>query len=295
MSKFNHPRSTAIGSGPLQAELHSSGKTHEGGTGYQRDVRSELFLRATCNFAGEDTFYEDASTADARSRELVHQLAVTDDGWTWVQEFLPWLRKDGNIRSASVMLAAEAVKARLDKGLIGEGNRQLISVVLQRADEPGEMLAYWMSRYGRAIPKPVKRGVADAVKMLYTERNFLRYDKRESAIRFGDVLELTHAKPWPQVGGKLLPGADGGEGDSLDIQGVLFKWAITARHNRDEEPPAELKAVSARRELSKLAPADRRVFAALVHEGDTESKIKFRLALAGQWEWARSWLLEGDG
>lgn len=25
------------------------------------------------------------------------------------------------------------------------------------------MLAYWTSRYGRAVPKPVKRGVADAV------------------------------------------------------------------------------------------------------------------------------------
>jgi len=65
------------------------------------------------------------------------------------------------MRTAPVVLAAEAVRARLAAGLDG-GNRQLVGSVLRRADEPGEMLAYWTSRYGRAVPQPVKRGVADA-------------------------------------------------------------------------------------------------------------------------------------
>ena len=63
----------------------------------------------------------------------------------------------GKHATAPVVLAAEAVKARLAAGLDG-GNRQLVGSVLRRADEPGEMLAYWTSRYGRAVPKPVKRG-----------------------------------------------------------------------------------------------------------------------------------------
>ena len=42
------------------------------------------------------------------------------------------------------------------------------SSVLQRADEPGELLAYWLAAHGRAVPKPVKRGVADAAVRLYT-------------------------------------------------------------------------------------------------------------------------------
>ena len=38
------------------------------------------------------------------------------------------------------------------------------------------MLGYWLTTHGRNIPMPVKRGVADAVRRLYTERAALRYD-----------------------------------------------------------------------------------------------------------------------
>ena len=57
------------------------------------------------------------------------------------------------------------------------------------------MLAYWTSRYGRAVPKPVKRGVADAVTRLYDERAFLRYDSAGRGFRFSDVIDLVHPLP----------------------------------------------------------------------------------------------------
>lgn len=63
--------------------------------------------------------------------------------------FLPWLRDEANMRSAPVVAALEAVRARLAAGLNG-GNRQLVASVLRRADEPGEALAYWTSTHGRA-------------------------------------------------------------------------------------------------------------------------------------------------
>lgn len=43
----------------------------------------------------------------------------------------------------------------------------MIASVLRRPDEPGELLAYWTATYGRAVPKPVKRGIADAVRRIY--------------------------------------------------------------------------------------------------------------------------------
>ncbi len=151
MSKYNRGTTRAAGRGPLATEATPSGKTHEGGAGYARDARSELFLRATASFAGEDSFYEGAAVRDDRLRELVAGLATDADGFAWLSGFLPWLRAEGNMRSAPVLLAAKAVRARLKAGLAG-GNRQLVASVLLRADEPGEMLAYWRSRYGRAIP-----------------------------------------------------------------------------------------------------------------------------------------------
>jgi hypothetical protein len=278
MSKFNVTSARPVGRGPLATEAVPSGWTHEGGTGYARDARSELFLRATASFAGEGSFYEEAAARDGRLRELVSGLATDADGFVWLRGFLPWLREAGNMRTAPVVLAAEAVRARLAAGLEG-GNRQLVGSVLRRADEPGEMLAYWTSRYGRAVPKPVKRGIADAVARLYDERAFLRYDSDARGFRFGDVIDLVHPSPAPARTG---------------WQGELFRWAITARHGRDAEPPAGLPAVRARWELSRMAPAERHRGARRVLDGH-DRRERLELAAAGQWEWLLSWLGEGEG
>ena len=274
MSRFNMKFARSAGRGPLATEAVPSGQTHEGGTGYARDARSELFLRATASFAGEDSFYEEAAVRDDRMRELVSGLATDADGFAWLQGFLPWLRDGGNVRTAPVILAAEAVKARLAAGLDG-GNRQLVGSVLRRPDEPGEMLAYWTSRYGRAVPKPVKRGVADAVARLYDERAFLRYDSEARGFRFGDVIDLVHPAP---------------AAARTAWQGDLFRWAITARHDRDEAPPVSLPAVRARWELSRMAPAERHRDARRMRDDR-----RLELAAAGQWEWLLSWLGEAPG
>ena len=57
------------------------------------------------------------------------------------------------------------------------------------------MLGYWLSKHGRNVPMPIKRGVADAVRRLYTERAALRYDGLSRQIRMADVIELTHPTP----------------------------------------------------------------------------------------------------
>jgi TROVE domain len=282
MSKFNTPATRTAAHGPLATEAQPSGKTHEGGTGYARDAKSELFLRTTASFAGEDNFYEQAQVRDDRARALTEHLAVDGDGFAWLSKFLPWLRSEGNIRTAPIMLATEAVRARLLHGDNGGGNRQLIASVLQRPDEPGEMLAYWTSRYGKAIPKPIKRGIADAVARLYTERAFLRYDSEARGFRFGDVVELCHPA--------------GRQGDFW--QGKLFTHMITSRHSRNGyEPPQDLAAVRTRWALSRLSPEERHQLAktalgdsSLTARENAEKRIN--LAAQGQWEFVLAWLGE---
>lgn len=224
MAKFNSTATNpAKGSSPIVAT--GPAVTHEGGQGYVRDVKSELFLLAVANMVGEDTFYEKAGDRDERYRNLVRQAAVEDPVWT--AGLLKWLRSEGNMRSASLVGAAEFVKARLplkasvpayevpgwsdDRGI----ERATVDAVLQRADEPGEMLAYWTSTYGRAIPKPVKRGVADAVQRLYTEYNLLKYDTASKGFRFADVIDLVHPEP------------------KAPWQGALYRHALDRRHDRE--------------------------------------------------------------
>lgn len=264
MAKFNHkgirPRAAvATATSPLATVSRTTPdtRTFEGASGWARTPRTELFLLATGSFLGnEDTFYESGETRDERLRKLVHLLAVED--FTWLCRFTPWLRKHGNMRTAALMVACEAVKARLDAGYNGavgadvpnpDGSmfiptsRWLIDAACQRADEPGETIAYWMSQYGRKVPKPVKRGVADAAARLYTQRSLLKYDTVNHPVRFGDVLELCHPSPAP---------------DKASWQGDLFQHAIDRRQGRDDAVPGALRMLRQREQLAALTVPGRR-------------------------------------
>lgn len=161
--------------------------TAEGARGFTREPRTELFLLGVSNMVGEDTFYEGATDRDARFRDLVAAVAVADPDW--FSRFVPWLRSGAMMRSASVVAALEGARAQVAAEI--PGSRAVVDAALQRADEPGEALAYWLARHGRALPKPVKRGIADAAVRLYTERSLLKYDSVGSQVRFGDVIDLT--------------------------------------------------------------------------------------------------------
>lgn len=165
MSRFNTAAAKTVARSPVTSEAVPSGTTYEGAPGYARDTKSELFLLAVAYMGSDATFYETGKERDSRFADLVRKVAVEDPAWT--DGFIPWLRSGANMRTASLVAAAEALKARLDAKL--PGGRALVSAALQRADEPGELLAYWHSLYGRNEPKPLKRGIADAVLRLYSE------------------------------------------------------------------------------------------------------------------------------
>jgi hypothetical protein len=55
-------------------------------------------------------------------------------------------------------------------------------------------------RYGRNVPMPVKRGVADAARRLYTERAALRYDGVSRQIRMADRPHVAAAPDRPVSG-----------------------------------------------------------------------------------------------
>ncbi|GAA4464057.1 TROVE domain-containing protein [Phytohabitans houttuyneae] len=261
MAKFNTTRTrAAAGNGPLAAEKTPSLRTYEGAPGFARDVKSELFLLAVANFVGEDTFYEKAGSRDGRFAGLVRQVAYADVDW--LTAFLRWLRTDANLRSAPIVAAAEAVKARLDAGVHG-GNRQLVTAVMARADEPGEFLAYWRSRFGRTVPLPVKNGLRDAVVRLYSERSLLKYDTGARGYRFADLIDLYRPAP------------------KDERQSALFRHALDRRHHRADDVPAVLSMLRTRGELAALPVGERRAVLA----------DPARLARAGMtWEALSGWL-----
>ncbi|MEU5170520.1 TROVE domain-containing protein [Streptomyces mutomycini] len=243
-------------------------RTHEGGPAFVREPREELFLLAVGNFVSQQTFYESGQERDDRYARLVGRLAVEDPAWT--AGLLRWLRSEGTMRTASLVGAAAYVRARLEAGTSeGPSNRSVIASVLQRADEPGELLAHWTSAYGRNVPQPVKRGIADAVRRLYSSRSLLKYDTASKEFRFGDVLNLVHASPDPDK----------------PWQGALFRHALDRRHHAERAvPPASDRMLTAHRALMELPVGERRGVA--TGPGGAE-----RLAEGGMtWEATAGWL-----
>ncbi|MEV2217687.1 TROVE domain-containing protein [Streptomyces sp. NPDC050997] len=267
MARFN----TKAAKAQPTSRVTSTGRvlrTYEGGRGRERDARSELFLLSVANFVSQQTFYETGADRDDRFAKLVRRLAVEDPAWT--AGLLGWLRGEGNLRTASIVGAAEYVKARLDAGATdGPANRQVVASVLRRPDEPGELLAYWTATYGRSVPKPVKRGIADAVRRLYHGKSLLKYDTASKGYRFGDILNLVHAAPDPDK----------------PWQGELFQYALDRRHNPDTAvPPASNRVLTAHRELMALPVDERRAVVLSDHAAE-------RLAAAGMtWEALAGWL-----
>jgi hypothetical protein len=271
VAKFNTAGTRAVAHGPIRVGLTATGRTFEGAPGFARDAKSELFLLAVTNMIGEETFYEGASQRDSRFSALVREVAVADIDW--LTRFARWLRTEANMRSASLVLAAEAAKVCVDAGQTG--SRTIVNAVLQRADEPGEMISYWHSHYGRRIPKPVKRGVADAAARLYSERNFLKWDSDSRAVRFADVIQLSHVDP------------------RGDWQSALFKYAIGRRLGvEDLEVPAQLNMIAANADFKVLRSddidkmiADGELAEALVEAGMTwEQLSSFGPWTADRWE-----------
>ncbi|MGW4488558.1 TROVE domain-containing protein [Amycolatopsis sp. NPDC004368] len=116
------------------------------------------------------------------------------------------------------------------------------------------------------MPKPVKRGVADAVQRLYTESSYLKWESATRGFRFADVLGLTHPGPreaW---------------------QSALFEHILDVRFHADRELPAALGTLGAHRHLMAW-PVERR--RALLESGTASAELR-RAGMT--WESLAGWL-----
>lgn len=261
MSKFSIRR-PAGPTGPVATQTAAPDLvTCEGAPGWSRDAHSELFLAAVTSLV-EPTFYEGGASARVdRLRDLVRQVVAVDP--LWVARFVPYLRGVLHLRSVAIVVAAEYVAAG------GPVGRPVIRAAMARADEPAEMLGYWLSTHGRRLPAAVKRGVADGATSLWTERSALKWDSRGQTVRMADVIELTHPTPRDAR------------------QSALFKYLLDTRHNPGDETVDEdvLPTVAARRALLAVPIEDRREALRTAPE---------RLRAAGfTWENIAGWLPGG--
>ena len=191
---------------------------HQGGVGFLRDEKTELFLTAVSSL-NEDTFYESAQDRRGRIAELIK---VTSADTEWTLGLITWLRKEAGLRTIPSIIAAHAVHHRLESGFHGD-NRKIISAAIIRLSETSELLAYWLETFGRTIPSAVKRGVADSFLRGLNQGSYLKWRGKASrgAVSLVDVINLTHPKPQTEEQAKLLKLiVDEAYGNETDLHGL---------------------------------------------------------------------------
>jgi 60 kDa SS-A/Ro ribonucleoprotein len=170
----------------------------EGGLAFTMDARSRLYTRVCASFMGEDKFYASASQSDSELVSDVQAAAAIDA--EFVLRLAAFARQVMNIRSTPVALLVTAASIPACKPFVRKWTPQIV----RRADEPGEVIAYWIKMHGavgstgptgadHAFPNALKKGLADAL-LHFGEYAFAKYD-RDGAVKLRDVLRIVHPSP----------------------------------------------------------------------------------------------------
>ncbi|WP_067484036.1 hypothetical protein [Actinomadura hibisca] len=191
----------------------------------------------------------------ARTEFPARIAAATRRDPEWTAAFLAWLRAETPMRYPALVGAAAFAAARLADGSPGR-TRQVVGSVLRRADDPGHLLALWRAAHGRAVPKPVKRGVADAVARLYDEDALRLHDTgahnfalpsfpdlrglfsgtidSPPPFRFGDVIRVVHPVPRDAQQSAVFRQAMAGRREPLGDSDLMLDALLGRLHHLDK-------------------------------------------------------------
>lgn len=165
---------------------------HEKGLAFKPDAQMALYLRTCAGFL-EDSFYVAGATQLAELRKVIHQCERS-----FVLKMAHYARVEMHLRTLPLVLLAEA--SVMHSGESNESKadvRAYVPKIIQRADEPAELLAYWIQVIGqgqkRNLPNALKKGLSDAL-LKFDEYQFAKYN-RKGDVKLKDVLQLVHAKP----------------------------------------------------------------------------------------------------
>jgi hypothetical protein len=166
-----------------------------GGIAFKTTPKVELYKRIMTTFVGEPKYYTSGVSDFAEIVSLIK--IVADEDPEFVLKLAAFARNEMNLRSASIMLLAEACSHQGCKPFI----RKYTPHIVRRADELTEAMSYYQIKFGdigNRAPKgsminSLKRGLADSFHN-FNAYQFAKYD-REGKVKLADVIRVTHPKP----------------------------------------------------------------------------------------------------
>lgn len=181
MSKFN--------------QTNTMKTTNQSGyTAYKMFDKDKLVTQVLTSFWQESKYYGD------NTNDLVETAKkVLDKDAKFVANLARYARKELHLRSVSHALTAIIANHLNGKPYI----KAVVNDVVERADDITEILACYLSMYGKPIPNGLKKALAHSFNK-FNEYQIAKYNGGNKAVKFKDVLKLTHARPTSEEQEKLF-------------------------------------------------------------------------------------------
>lgn len=159
--------------------------THEGAPSPSINKLQELRRSVMAAMLWEDTFYEGGGAAGKRVADLIKGIPFKDVAAVSIEA-----REKFKLRHVPLWITVALLRNRHNGREVGD----LIFNVIQRADEPGELLAmYWKDQPNAPLTKQMKYGLGRALKK-FDEYQLAKYN-RDCAVKLRDVMFLVHSRP----------------------------------------------------------------------------------------------------
>lgn len=172
MSKFN--------------ETNTIKTTNKSGhVAYSMQDKERIITQVLTSFFNENKFYGDNSKEIVETAEL---LAKSEP--RFIANLAIYARKEYHLRSVAHVLTSIIAHVVESKPFI----RVVVDNVVERADDLTEILACYISMYGKPIPNGLKKALGTNLKR-FDEFALSKYNGGSKAIKFKDILKLVHVKP----------------------------------------------------------------------------------------------------
>lgn len=151
---------------------------------FKMNNKEKLVTQVLTSLFNENKFYGD------NSKDLIENIKkVIEEDAKFAANLCIYARKEMHLRSISHVLLAELAKAQKGKPYV----RSVINKGVERADDMTEIMAYYISTYGRPIPNSIKKGIADKF-VTFDEYQLAKYN-RNGIVKLKDLMCLVHPKP----------------------------------------------------------------------------------------------------
>ena len=170
----------------------------EGAVSYRTDPRTELVSRVLCTLVGEPKFYASGEESDQELVTLLRSVGAANP--EFCLKLAAYARNEMHLRSVPQLILVEM--AQLDS-VRGTGLLlKYAPAIIRRADEITECIAYQIGKFGRSIPKRLKKAIALTFNS-FSRYQFAKYN-RDGQVRMRDAMFLCHPNPKDEEHGLIF-------------------------------------------------------------------------------------------